>query len=98
MIAPPLRIVPPPYRLGALVLALSLAGVLLMGWDKWQARRGGRRVPERVLLAVALAGGTPGVVLGMLLFRHKTRHALFAWGLPALMLLQAWFAGRFLRW
>lgn len=98
MIAPPFRIVPPPYRLGALVLALSLAGLVLMGWDKWRARRGGRRVPERVLLAVALAGGTPGVVLGMLLFRHKTRHVLFAWGLPVLMLLQAWLAGRFLRW
>ncbi|NLF34532.1 MAG: DUF1294 domain-containing protein [Clostridiales bacterium] len=71
------------------ILLMSALSFLLMGWDKRRARRGGRRVPERVLLLAALLGGSPGAVLGMYCFRHKTRHPRFSLGLPALLLLQA---------
>ena len=37
---------------------------------------------------VALLGGTPGALLGMWTFRHKTRHWYFRYGLPALLLVQ----------
>ena len=50
---------------------------LAYGWDKSQARRGGRRIPERTLHLLALAGGAAGAWLGRGLFRHKTRHASF---------------------
>ncbi len=69
--------------------ALSLLGFLLMGFDKHRAKAGGRRVPERVLLWVAALGGAPGAAIGMYLFRHKTRHLRFRYGLPALFLVQA---------
>ena len=36
----------------------------------------------------ALLGGSLGAVLGMWLFRHKTRHWYFAWGLPLILLVQ----------
>ena len=38
-------------------------------------------------------GGTPGAILGMWTFRHKTRHWYFRWGLPVLLTLQMalWF-------
>jgi uncharacterized membrane protein YsdA (DUF1294 family) len=42
------------------------------GIDKAQARRASRRVPELVLHALALAGGSAGAYAGMQLFRHKT--------------------------
>jgi uncharacterized membrane protein YsdA (DUF1294 family) len=58
------------------VLAGCATGALF-GWDKWQARRGGRRVPEARLHAFALAGGFLGAWLGMLAFRHKTRKPAF---------------------
>lgn len=58
-------------------LALSLAAFLLYGWDKRQARRAGRRVPERRLHALALLGGFAGAWLGMRVFRHKTQRPLF---------------------
>ena len=42
---------------------------------------------------LALLGGTPGAILGMWTFRHKTRHWYFRWGLPVLLTLQLalWF-------
>lgn len=78
--------------------ALSLVALTLAVLDKARARRGGRRVPERVLLGVALAGGSPGLALGMLLARHKTRKASFLAAFALVLLSQAalawWLVGR----
>lgn len=68
---------------------LSLLAFFLMGYDKGRAKAGRRRVPERTLLLVAALGGAPGALLGMYLFRHKTRHPRFQYGLPLLLLAQA---------
>lgn len=57
---------------GGLVILCSLLAFLLNGLDKWQSRRAGRRVPERWLHALELAGGWPGAFFGQELFRHKT--------------------------
>lgn len=67
---------------------LSLLAFILMGYDKGRAKAGRRRVPERTLLLVAALGGAPGALLGMYLFRHKTRHPRFQYGLPLLLLAQ----------
>ena len=77
-------------------LALSLLDFLLMGADKRRAKKGLRRVPEKTFFLIALLGGTPGAVLGMYAFHHKTRHWYFKWGLPAILLLQATALFRFL--
>ncbi len=74
---------------GAYILLLSLADFCLMGVDKRRARLGRWRIPERVLLGLALLGGSPGGVLGMKLFRHKTHHWYFRYGLPGMLILQA---------
>ena len=67
-----------PLAFAALAYALaSLLAFASFGWDKRQARVGGRRVPERRLHALALAGGFAGAWLGMLAFRHKTRKPAF---------------------
>ena len=68
---------------------VNLALLCVMGWDKAAATRGDRRVPETTLLALAVLGGSVGGILGMLLFRHKTRKAAFAVGFPAIFLCQA---------
>ena len=62
--------------------AANLAGFALMGFDKLCARRDRRRVPERVLFLVALAGGSLGSWVGMYWFRNKTRHWYFVAGMP----------------
>ena len=76
-------------------LCLSVGSFFLMGWDKRRAVRGGRRTPEKTFFLLALLGGSPGAILGMYTFRHKTRHWYFKWGLPAILLLQlavVWFS------
>ncbi len=69
-------------------LACSAAAFAVCGWDKRCARRGARRVPERTLWALAWAGGAAGMLCGMGVFRHKTRHSAFVWGVPAVLLAQ----------
>ena len=68
---------------------VNLALLVLMGWDKAAAIRGSRRVPEQTLLALAVIGGSSGGILGMLLFRHKTKKSAFALGFPIIFLCQA---------
>ena len=68
---------------------VNLALLCVMGWDKAAAVRGSRRVPETTLLALAVIGGSVGGILGMLLFRHKTRKRAFYIGFPAILLCQA---------
>ncbi len=69
------------------VLALSLILFLRMGADKGRAKTGSRRVPERTLFLLAFLGGAPGGLLGMEIFRHKTRHWYFVWGFRLLALI-----------
>ena len=66
--------------------AWNLAVALLYGWDKRLAVRGRRRVPEATLLVAAGLFAAPGALAGMHLFRHKTKKALFRFGVPALLL------------
>ncbi len=78
-----------PRRLLPLWLMLmSLVLFIVMGADKGRAKAGSWRVPEKTLFLLALLGGAIGGVIGMRVFRHKTKHWTFAWGFPILALLQ----------
>ena len=66
----------PPILLLYLLL-INLLGFVLYGVDKAKSKGGGRRIPERVLLWVARLGGGVGCWMGMMLFRHKTKHTRF---------------------
>ncbi|WP_127534767.1 DUF1294 domain-containing protein [Paenibacillus kobensis] len=61
----------------------------MMKYDKEQARRHHRRIPERRLLTVGLIGGAFGGMAAMRTYRHKTKHPVFALGFPAMALLHA---------
>jgi uncharacterized membrane protein YsdA (DUF1294 family) len=85
--------------IGLTYAALSLVTLLTYGLDKLQAKRGGRRVPEARLHALALLGGFAGAWLGRRLFRHKTQKPGFGFVLVLALVLHAlawggWFAGR----
>ena len=53
-------------------LALNLFAFLIMGYDKYLAKKHKKRIPEKTLLGLVLIGGTIGSGLGILIFRHKT--------------------------
>ena len=71
----------------------SAAACLVYGLDKWAAQVNRQRIPERVLLGLALAGGSPGALLGMVLFRHKTRKTPFLGRLGLIVAIQGALAG-----
>lgn len=67
----------------------------LYGADKASAKQRTWRVPEKVLLGVAVIGGSVGSIVGMRVFRHKIRHRLFRYGLPAILFIQMCLAAYF---
>jgi uncharacterized membrane protein YsdA (DUF1294 family) len=70
---------------------VSVTGVtfLAFGYDKAISGSGWTRVPEKVLLTLALAGGTVGALAGMRIFRHKTAKKPFGFNLKLIMAFQA---------
>ncbi len=76
-----------PVVYGAHVLALSLASFALFGIDKWRARRGRRRIPEKSLWLVSILGGALGGAVGMQTFRHKTDRWAFTVGHAVLIFI-----------
>lgn len=64
------------YVLLALAVLTAIT-VCLFGYDKWQARRGGRRVPESTLLLASFLCGGVGGWLAIALWRHKSRKRSF---------------------
>lgn len=69
------------------ILLLNGYAIYLMAFDKQAAKAGRFRIPEASILLLAALGGALGVLFGMLLFRHKTRHAAFLFAVPASVLL-----------
>ena len=59
-----------------------------MGTDKRKAKRNAFRTPESVLFILALMGGSIGSILGMYIFRHKTKHWYFVVGMPLILIAQ----------
>ena len=78
---------------------MNLLGFCLMGMDKSKAKRGAWRIPEKTLFGAAFFGGSIGSILGMQMFRHKTKHWYFVTGMPAILLLHILLAvGYYLYW
>ena len=76
------------------LLILYLAGINLVtfaafAWDKLCAIKGNWRVPEKTLLALALAGGSPGAFIARQRLRHKTRKQPFGSYLILITVLHA---------
>lgn len=75
------------------LLIINLVTFFTFGVDKWKAKRKEkkdtvRRVPEKTLLILAALGGSPGALLGMRVWHHKTLHRAFRWGVPVILALQ----------
>jgi uncharacterized membrane protein YsdA (DUF1294 family) len=67
---------------------ITVVTFLVYGIDKWKAQRKRWRIPESVLLGLAVIGGSVGAWLGMKIWRHKTQHKKFKYGVPAIFVAQ----------
>ena len=70
------------------LLLANFVGFVLMGIDKHKAKKKQWRIPEKTLFLSAILGGSIGALYGMHLFRHKTKHKSFVFGMPAILVVQ----------
>ena len=70
------------------LIVVNLISFTAMGVDKSKSRKRSWRIPESTLFVLALIGGSIGSIAGMHLFRHKTRHRSFLYGMPAILIIQ----------
>lgn len=69
------------------ILGMNLLGFLLMGWDKYLAKKKEWRISEDNLLGIAFLGGALGTYIGMFVFHHKTKKKHFLILLPIFIFL-----------
>ena len=70
------------------LIVINVVTFLIYGIDKWKAKQGSWRISEALLLILAAIGGSIGALLGMNVWRHKTQHKKFKYGLPLIFLAQ----------
>ena len=70
------------------LLVINILTFAVYGIDKRKAKQGSWRISEATLLRLAVIGGTIGALLGMQVWRHKTLHLKFKYGLPLILLAQ----------
>lgn len=66
---------------------INIVTLITFGIDKRMAQQKRNRVQESSLILLSALGGAAGGLAAMYLFRHKTKHAKFFLGLPALLLI-----------
>lgn len=73
----------------AYIIVINFLTFCLYGLDKKKAKKRRRRIPERILLGLAVLGGSGGALLGMITYRHKIRKVKFIYGIPIIFLVQS---------
>jgi uncharacterized membrane protein YsdA (DUF1294 family) len=70
-------------------LIVSSLTFIIAGYDKYLALKHKYRIPENTLFTLAAIGGSIGLLLAMLIFRHKTSKASFIAKFSVIFLIQA---------
>ena len=68
------------------LLFMNVYAFIIIGWDKHKAKNNKWRIPEKKLFITGFIGGALGIYLGMQVFRHKTQHHTFQYGIPLLII------------
>ncbi|MDQ8205142.1 DUF1294 domain-containing protein [Pelagicoccus sp. SDUM812003] len=72
------------------LIVLNLLSFVLFGVDKLLSKSvKARRVPEKTLLIASALAASPGALLAMVLFNHKTSKPRFRYGMPLLLTAHA---------
>ena len=70
------------------IAAVNVLTFCMYGIDKSAAVKHRQRIPNRVLLGMAAAGGSAGALAGMYTFRHKTQKRYYTLTVPLMLLAQ----------
>ena len=66
----------------------TIIPIYIMLIDKKKAENGKWRIQEKTIFMVTILGGGIGTILGMYIFRHKTKKLQFTIGLPVITILE----------
>ena len=72
----------------AYIVIVNILAFCLYGIDKSAAIKQKQRIPNRVLLFIAIFGGSLGALAGMYTFRHKTKKWYYTITVPVLLVIQ----------
>lgn len=70
------------------LLAINAVTFIVYGIDKYEAKKAMWRISEATLLMLAVLGGRIGAWIAMRVWRHKTMHKKFKYGIPVILLIQ----------
>lgn len=70
------------------LLLINIVAFFVCREDKILSKKHKKRISEKNLFVLAMAGGSIGLFLGMRLFRHKTLHKRFSLGVPFILFVQ----------
>ena len=65
---------------------INIVTLILFGIDKWKAVHDRWRIKVVTLFLFVAIGGSVGGLLGMYIFRHKTKQPAFRFGVPAILI------------
>ena len=66
-------------------VVINLISFVTMFYDKKQAIKNRYRISEKTLFTLAFLLGGVGIYLGMVIFRHKTKHITFKLFIPIII-------------
>lgn len=69
-------------------IAINCIGFVIMGYDKQRAIKHEWRIKEKTIFVIGFLGGCIGILLGINIFRHKTKHKKFVYGIPFILFIQ----------
>ena len=75
----------------AYIAIISIVSIIVCIYDKRISKlnKVALRIPENTLMILSAVGGSVAMFITMILFRHKTKHFKFMFGIPVIIVIQA---------
>ena len=70
------------------LIIINIISFILFGIDKYNAIKHNYRISEKTLFTISILGGSIGSIIGMKVFRHKTKKNYFKYGIPIVLIIQ----------
>jgi len=70
------------------LIIINIVTFFIYGIDKYKAKKSKWRVSEKILITLAILGGSIGAWIGIKIWHHKTKHQKFKLGIPIIIGIQ----------
>ena len=76
------------YTIVLYIVIMNIVSFLMFGIDKKRAKKRQKRISEKKIMRVCFWGGALGGIIGMSIFKHKTKQKKFSVSIPVLFMIQ----------